>query len=128
MSKQKIVTVLCSPSTDYLLSDLKIHTCGNNCRDACSCESVEQVNVYKYIGVLIDYRLNWSDHVAWLKNKIRRYQLTCITFRQLNDILTWYEIIMAYYAYVVSIVSYVIIEWSRATNHDQSSFCHAKKS
>ena len=29
-----------------------------------------KVNSSKYLGVIVDYKLNWIDHIAYVKNKI----------------------------------------------------------
>ena len=31
-----------------------------------------KVNSAKYLGVIIDHRLNWIDHIAYVKNKISK--------------------------------------------------------
>ena len=34
--------------------------------------SLNKVNSAKYLGVIIDRRLNWIDHIAYIKNKISK--------------------------------------------------------
>ena len=35
------------------------------------CE-LNRINSIKYIGVIIDHRLNWCEHIAYVKNKISK--------------------------------------------------------
>ena len=34
--------------------------------------SLNKVNSAKYFGVIIDRKLNWIDHIAYIKNKISK--------------------------------------------------------
>ena len=41
--------------------EIKVHISGNN---------IVCVSNTKFLGLLIDSKLNWSDHIAYIKNKI----------------------------------------------------------
>ena len=41
----------------------RVHLCGNN---------LISVNNTKFLGVIIDSKLNWSDHITNIKNKISK--------------------------------------------------------
>ena len=32
--------------------------------------SLNKVNSAKYLGIIIDHKLNWINHIAYIKNKI----------------------------------------------------------
>ena len=34
-------------------------------------------NSLKYLGVIIDYKLNWTQHIAHVKNKISKGMASC---------------------------------------------------
>ena len=34
--------------------------------------SLNKVNSAKYLGVIIDHKFNWIDHIAYTKNKISK--------------------------------------------------------
>ena len=41
----------------------RVHISGSN---------LVKVNNIKFLGVIIDSKLNWSDHIAYIKNKISK--------------------------------------------------------
>ena len=43
--------------------EIKVHISGNN--KVC-------VNNNKFLGLIIDSKLNWSDHITYVKNKISK--------------------------------------------------------
>lgn len=98
-------------NTDYLLDNLIIHNCCTNPVGICSCESIAKVNSYKYLGVVFDLRMRWTDHIECLKNNLRKY---IFAFRRLSDILNPNEIRSVYYAYIQSLLTYGIVAWGGA--------------
>lgn len=110
-SKSKFMAISLRNNTDYLLENIIIHECGNYLNSNCTCEAIEKVNYYKYLGVLFDSRMKWSEHIQFLKTKLRKF---IFVFKQLNEILNPNEIKLAYYAYVQSFLSFGIIAWGGA--------------
>jgi len=108
ISKTKFLPISLSSATDYQIQDLVIHNCSDVLSTTCSCEAIDKVYFYKYLGVIFDCRMKWSEHIIYLKKKIRKY---IYAFRQLSYILNQKEIKLAYYAYVQSLLSYGIIAW-----------------
>ena len=41
----------------------RVHLCGNN---------LVSVSYTKFLGVIIDSRLNWSDHITYIQHKISK--------------------------------------------------------
>lgn len=111
ISKTKFLPLSLKPNSDYSLQDLVIHSCGNYLNNICTCESIEKVSSFKYLGVIFDNRMNWSCHFVFLKNKLRKF---IFVFRQINDILNKNEIKLMYFAYVQSLLSFGILAWGAA--------------
>jgi hypothetical protein len=88
---------------------LRLHTCGGDRMDACvTCECIERVTEYKYLGVIFDHRMKWAGHISYLKNKLRKF---IFIFWNTNKILAPDLIKMIYYAYVQSLLQYGILAW-----------------
>lgn len=99
--------------TNYMLFSLrpyneqglqvKIHSCRDNTR--CSCPEVTRESVIRYLGLMLDSRLNWSDHVRTLTARLRK------TIYILMDRKTLFNV---YYALVQSLLSYGNLGWGGA--------------
>ena len=59
--------------------------------------SLNKVNIAKYFGVIIDHKLNWIDHIAYIKNKICKG--IGIMYRARN-FLNKSSLIEFYYSYI----------------------------
>jgi len=86
---------------------LRLHTCGgtNGC---ITCDTIERVSEYRYLGVIFDNRLKWTGHVTYIRNKLRKF---IFIFSNLNKILPLDLIKIVYYAYVQSLLQYGILAW-----------------
>ncbi len=111
ISKTKFMPIFLHPNSEYILTELIIHQCGNHTSTTCGCEKIKLVKSYKYLGVVFDSRLKWSEHADYLLKKIRKY---IYAFRKLSEILDGNEIKLAYYAYVQSLLSFGNIAWGGA--------------
>ena len=60
-----------------------------------------KVNSAKYLGVIIDHKLNWIDHIACIKNKISKG--IGIMYRARN-FLNKSSLIGLYYSYIIIII------------------------
>jgi hypothetical protein len=111
ISKTKFMPISLRDRGGTLRDRLPIHTCGDVGSESCGCQSVERVDTFKYLGVVLDSKLNWHAHVKYLNKKLRK----CIfAFRQLGYILNLKELKMSYYAYVQSLLEGGIIAWGGA--------------
>lgn len=70
--------------------------------------NISKTEQAKYLGVVIDNKLKWDQHINFLCNKIRR---TIYTFLQLRDILKEPLLKSVYYSLVQSQLRYGIIAW-----------------
>lgn len=90
---------------------LTLHSCGNVTNVCCDCQSIERVDHYKYLGVIVDAKLKYDQHINYLKSRLRRL---IFPFTQLSLILDEKETKMAYCAFVQSILQYGIIAYGGA--------------
>ena len=69
---------------------------------------VQRTGTFKYLGVIIDHKLNWTQHITYVKNKISKgigimYRArSCLTKRSLKNL---------YYSYIYSYLIYCIEIW-----------------
>jgi hypothetical protein len=93
-------------------SVLKMHLCGDPQSETCICECVQQVTQYKYLGVVLDQKLNWAAHVQFLKQRLRKLTYA---FGQLGKVLSLRHCRSVYYAYAQSLLEYGIVAWGGAS-------------
>ena len=61
--------------------------------------TLENVDKIKYLGVILDSQLNWSNHIFHLSNKISR-SIGCI--RRIKYVLSSKQLTNLYYALILS--------------------------
>lgn len=106
-SKTKHMAISLRADLDPLHLDLRFHTCG--AEDGCvSCECIERVNEYKYLGVVFDNRLKWSGHVNHVRAKLRKF---VFIFSNLSNFLSVKLLKIIFFAYIQSTMQYGIIAW-----------------
>lgn len=106
--KTKFVTFSLSavsqPNDTY---NITIHSCSKS-DFFCTCPNLERVTHIKYLGVMIDNKLRWDQHLASLTPRIRKLSYV---FRTLRNILTPVILKTVYYALCQSLLGYGIIIW-----------------
>lgn len=90
---------------------ITLHSCGRADSLTCGCHSIERVEYYKYLGVVLDAKLRYENHINYLKMKLRKM---IFPFRQISDILNFKEIKTVYCAFVQSVLQYGIIAYGGA--------------
>jgi hypothetical protein len=75
----------------------------------------DATNHEKFLGVVIDSKLTWNEHISEVANKLSRQ---IYLFRSLNQIVSNETLKCVYYAHFQSIMNYGIILWGH------SSGCH----
>ena len=72
-------------------------------------EQIERVNTFKFLGVIFNSELSWSDHVRYMLDKIaRRYFI----IHQLSRIgLNHKDIVSVYCAVMRSVLEYACVVW-----------------
>ena len=64
-----------------------------------------QVNSAKYLGVIIDHKLNWIEHISYVKHKMSKGIEIMYKARQF---LTKKALLMLYHAYIYPYMTYCI--------------------
>lgn len=99
-----------SPFSSYNLQDLVIYSCGKNFSTVWTCESINKVPIYKYLGVVFEEKVTWNVHIALVK-KTHKY---IFAFKNLSAVLNKREHKMALFAYIQSLLFVKIIVWEGA--------------
>lgn len=76
-------------------------------------ETIENVEVTKFLGVSIDSNLSWSTHTEDICKKISR---SVYALKKLSAIASIEAAIISYHGYVASILRYGVIFWGNSTN------------
>ena len=74
---------------------------------------IVQTHIYKYLGVIIDDKLKWHDHITYICRKIFKFS---DLFYRIRRITTTKILLMLYYALVCPHLHYSIIDWGCACN------------
>ena len=75
--------------------------------------NIHKVSTAKYLGVIIDHNLSWSDHIGAISRKANR--ILAFLQRNLKKCSTPIKS-LAYFTYVRSILEYASIVWAPHTN------------
>ena len=70
-----------------------------------------KVNSAKYLGIIIDHKLNWIDYIAYVKNKISK--VIGIIYKA-RSVLNKTSLVSLYYFYVYPYLTYCIEAWGCA--------------
>ena len=79
-------------------------------RDQC----IDKVTHTKFLGITIDDRLNWSNHITCIKNKIAK---GLGIMRKAKSLLKEKTLITLYYSFIYPYLHYGIIAWGKTTNN-----------
>ena len=85
---------------------------------------IKCVEYVKYLGVLLDNKLNWKAHVSGLCSKLSR---VCGVFYKLQQYVPLNTIRIVYFSLVQSHLQYSLINWGRANDFNSSSFSNNAK-
>lgn len=111
-SKTKFITFSNSSRLQPKIDHLKFHAKCDLIN--CTCENViENTTNIKYLGLIINETMRWSDHTEYLNTKLRK--LVHI-FYKLRNILPINILKMTYKSLVESILTYGIIIWGGTYN------------
>ena len=87
--------------------------------------TLSKVSSIKYLGVIVDHKLNWIDHITYVKSKISKgIGIMYKARRYLNKI----SLKNLYYAYIYPYLTYCIEVWGSASKcHLNSLFLLQKQ-
>lgn len=75
LNAEKTKLMYISSSANRTEHDLKLvaheHACLHSPGKTCNCKCVELVNKQRYLGLIIDDRLKWTDHINFVCDKLR---------------------------------------------------------
>ena len=71
-------------------------------------ETIAVTQSVKFLGVIMDNNLSWTDHIDSVCNKIKSY---CYALKRLNKTLSIPILLNIYYAYVYFHIQYNVISW-----------------
>lgn len=97
-----------------LNTNITTHTLNCDPR-TCDCSQIKRVSHTKYLGVIVDSNLNWTEHVNKVVQK-SRFMIYLVY--KLKPILTSKQLLTIYYGLFWSIVTYGIVVWGGT--HDVS--------
>lgn len=75
--------------------------------------TIEEVCHFKYLGLWIDNKLNWNQHIEKINNKIRKINFTLCQLRNVLPIKSKYLI---FNSHVMSSIRYLLPIWGSASN------------
>jgi hypothetical protein len=96
----------------HVNQNLKIHTCSPTDNLLCNCRDIERVSSTKYLGVILDQRLSWHQHIEFVNGRIRK--LVWI-FKILRHVANKTLLNQLYVTLAESIMTYCITVWGGAT-------------
>ena len=74
---------------------------------------IEKSNSVKYLGLLIDDKLNWSAHAQYLSLQLAK---CCSMLYQVRGYLTEQTLIMLYHSFAYDRINYGITAWGTAAD------------
>ena len=74
---------------------------------------IETVNCTKFLGVIVDNKLTWTQHINELCNKVAK---GIGIIRKVRHILNRKTLVNLYYTFIFPYLSYYNIVWGRAAN------------
>lgn len=96
----------------------------NTLHDNNNIDGITKCETTKYLGVIMDSKLNWKAHTEHLKKKLRK---TIYTFVLLRNITTPQVLKSIYYALVESQIKYGILAWGAAYQNELTKISLVQK-
>lgn len=78
--------------------------------------SVIEVDHTKFLGVIIDSQLLWTDHID---NLVKKLNSSCCAIRWVKGVLTLHAVKVYYFAHIQAALEYGIIFWGSSTQIDR---------
>lgn len=81
---------------------------GECSRMACECETLERVSNYRYLGVILNETLNWSEHCGEIRARLGR--LNYLLY-YLSKFVTGYHLLRFFKAIYEPVIRYALPVW-----------------
>lgn len=112
IGKTKFLTFTHTPGTMPTVRELGIHKANCEIPEACECSNkIERVETIRYLGILLNEKLNWKGHINYVTKKVRKL---IHKFFELRHILSLKILKTIYFSLVQSILTYGIVVWGGA--------------
>ena len=102
-------TAVSAPITN--LKHLKIHTCDPLVNIACKCAFITRTDTIRYLGVIIDEKLTFKQHISLTSSRVRKISYVMKNLRESADGSTLRSV---YLALCQSLLTYCILAWGGA--------------
>lgn len=103
-------TLASAPNTT--LTTIALHKCKSQHnlegQSSCRCDSIKRVQSLKYLGILVDERLTFREHILSLTSKIRK---NIYIMRMLREVADTELLVRIYKALCQSLLTYGILSW-----------------
>jgi hypothetical protein len=77
---------------------------------------MNSMNNVTFLGVIIDSTLTWKEHITYIATKLSS---ASYAIRILTSVMSREGLLLTYYAYAHTIMSYGIVFWGNSTYSDQ---------
>nr|CAI5854676.1 unnamed protein product [Callosobruchus analis] len=125
IEKTKFLTFAHTSRTLPTVQRLRIHNVNCDGLETCVCgNKIERVESIKYLGVFLDQKLNWKDHIYYVTKKVRKL---IHKFFELRHILSSKMLKIVYASLIESIITYGIVAWGGASKTSISPLQIAQK-
>jgi hypothetical protein len=92
--------------------DIALHTCTSHGQQStCSCSHIDRTPAVKYLGVVIDEKLNFKQHILLTTNRVRKL---IYVFKNLRTSADKPLLKMVYISLCQSVLTYCITAWGGA--------------
>ena len=114
----KVATWLAFNKLSLNIAKTKFITFGNYCGSVpldinveIQKQKVTRTESYKYLGIYLDYNMNWHKHIDYIINRTKYF---IFIFAKIKKFMDTNTLMIIYYALFHSIISYGIIAWGGA--------------
>jgi Reverse transcriptase (RNA-dependent DNA polymerase) len=115
---------------NYMRKDERINiiihsnTCLHKFRNDCKCETIEQVYIHTYLGVIIDQDFKFNHHITKVINRIKQ---SIPAFYNLKTIVDQKTIRNIYFSIVHPFILYSIVAWGFTTSGSMTQLLKMQK-
>lgn len=125
MNKTKFLCFHKSVKTSPTFTELKIHCCDSQVAQQCDCKSICRSPTIKYLGLLIDEKLSFKDHISTTSARVRKL---IYMFKNLRSVADPDLLKYIYTSLCQSIISYCIVVWGGASTSNMIPLERAQRS
>lgn len=91
--------------------DIQFHKCDSTTSTNCPCVNMHRSSQVKYLGVILDERLSWYEHIELTTTRVRKL---IWVFKKLRHLAKFELLRTVYYALVQSVLGYCVVAWGGA--------------